>query len=201
MTGQTHDLAAFTALSYVAVTQPLNKMTLATALVALGANLIGGLTPDIDQPTAALWNRIPAGPVISRIFAPILGGHRFISHSLIGVAVFGIGTHYLFKIINTVLLVDMHVVWWAFMIGFVSHLVIDMLTREGTVDKITLRLTVLKDKDENTIYIPNSQVANVVRYKRETKQLRSMLPIISRTMRLCSVVILILLRLTDPDGL
>ncbi|MEN9327193.1 MAG: hypothetical protein RI947_1 [Candidatus Parcubacteria bacterium] len=131
MTGQTHDLAAFTALSYVALTQPLNKMTLATALVALGANLIGGLTPDIDQPTAALWNRIPAGPVISRIFAPILGGHRFISHSLIGVALFGIGTHYALKIVNTVLLVDMHVVWWAFMIGFVSHLVMDMFTREG----------------------------------------------------------------------
>ncbi len=40
---------------------------------------------------------------------------------------------------------------------------------EGTVDKITLRLTVLKDKDENTVYIPNSQVINVIRYKRETK--------------------------------
>ncbi|MEN9327194.1 MAG: hypothetical protein RI947_2 [Candidatus Parcubacteria bacterium] len=40
---------------------------------------------------------------------------------------------------------------------------------EGTVDKITLRLTVLKDKDENTVYIPNSQVMNVVRYKREAK--------------------------------
>ncbi len=30
-----------------------------------------------------------------------------------------------------VLLVDMDIVWWAFMIGFLSHLVMDTLTKEG----------------------------------------------------------------------
>lgn len=36
---------------------------------------------------------------------------------------------------------------------------------EGTVRKITLRLTVLKDKKENLIYIPNSGVTTVIKYK------------------------------------
>ncbi len=34
---------------------------------------------------------------------------------------------------------------------------------EGRVKKITLRQTVLKDKDENTIIIPNSQITSVVK--------------------------------------
>jgi inner membrane protein len=106
-------------------------MSLATALVALSANFIGGLAPDIDQPTADLWNRIPAGSIIGRILCPILGGHRFISHSLLGIAFFGIILHYALQLAHSVLLVDMNIVWWAFMIGFVSHLLMDTITREG----------------------------------------------------------------------
>ncbi len=131
MTGRTHDLAAFTALSYIIATQPMPKISLATALVALSANFIGGLAPDIDQPTADLWNRIPAGSIIGRILCPILGGHRFISHSLLGIAFFGVILHYALQLAHTVLLVDMNIVWWAFMIGFVSHLLMDTITREG----------------------------------------------------------------------
>ena len=131
MTGRTHDLAAFTALSYIITTQPIPKMSLATALVALSANFIGGLAPDIDQPTADLWNRIPAGSIIGRILCPILGGHRFLSHSLLGIGFFGIVLHYALQLAHNVLLVDMNMVWWAFMIGFVSHLLMDTITREG----------------------------------------------------------------------
>ncbi len=35
---------------------------------------------------------------------------------------------------------------------------------EGTVVRVTLRLTILKDKNNNQIYIPNSQIATVIRY-------------------------------------
>lgn len=35
---------------------------------------------------------------------------------------------------------------------------------EGIVDKITLRLTVLRDQDNNLIYIPNSQITTVKRF-------------------------------------
>lgn len=131
MTGRTHDLFAFTALSCILATQPIPKMSLATGLVALSACFIGGLAPDIDQPTADLWRRLPAGSVIGRVFTPFLGGHRWISHSLIGVALFAVVTKFLFGLLGKIMLVDMHIVWLAFMIGFVSHLIIDMITKEG----------------------------------------------------------------------
>jgi small-conductance mechanosensitive channel len=35
---------------------------------------------------------------------------------------------------------------------------------EGIVERVTLRLTVLKDKNGHLIYIPNSQITTVVRY-------------------------------------
>lgn len=131
MTGRTHDLAAFTALSYVVATQPLQEMSLATAIVAFSANMVGGLAPDIDQPTAALWHRIRGGSIMGKLVAPLLGGHRFISHSIVGIFLFGKIVEYLLNLTSSVLIVDAHVVWWAFMIGYVSHLVLDTFSRDG----------------------------------------------------------------------
>lgn len=131
MTGRTHDLAAFTALSYIIATQPLNKISLATAIIAFSVNMIGGLAPDIDQPTSALWRRIRAGSIIGRIITPFLGGHRLLSHSILGVILFGFVSKEVLKLSSGILLVDMDIVWWSFMIGFVSHLLIDMFTKEG----------------------------------------------------------------------
>jgi inner membrane protein len=131
MTGRTHDLAGFTALTFVMVTYPLSKMTLATALVAFSANMIGSLAPDIDQPTAALWHRMRAGSIIGKLVQPLLGGHRLISHSIIGIFLFGAFTNFLLGQMKSFLLVDMNIVWWAFMIGFLSHLLTDTFTREG----------------------------------------------------------------------
>jgi len=132
MTGRTHDLAAFTALSYTVATQQIpTDLTLATVIVAISANFIGGLAPDIDQSTATLWGRIRGGSVWGRIFAPLFGGHRFISHSLIGIALFGFGVKFLLEAMSGVLIVNMDVIWWSFMIGFVSHLLMDTITRDG----------------------------------------------------------------------
>lgn len=131
MTGRTHDLAAFAALSYVIATQTIPQMSLATGIVALSANLIGGLAPDIDQPTANLWYRLPAGNIVGRVVHPLLGGHRFISHSLVGIVLFGVVLKFFLDLISSIVLVDMNIVWWAFMIGYVSHLVIDTLTKDG----------------------------------------------------------------------
>lgn len=131
MTGRTHDLAAFTALTVVMVTVPLEKISLATALVAFSANMIGGLAPDLDQSTASIWRKVRAGGILGRLISPLFGGHRFISHSLIGVVMVGIVLQIILDLLGTVLLVDMNIVWWAFMIGFVSHIIMDLFTREG----------------------------------------------------------------------
>ncbi len=131
MVGRTHDLAAITAITYIIATSPIPKMSLATAVVALSATMIGGLTPDIDQPTAPLWRSLPAGSIIGRLVSPFLGGHRFLSHSLLGILLFSFLSEHLLAMISSVLLVNMHIVWECFMIGFISHLVMDTFTREG----------------------------------------------------------------------
>ena len=131
MTGRTHDLAAFTALNYVFVMSPLVNMSLATALTAFTMNMVGGLAPDIDQSTAALYKKIRGGSLLGKVVAPLIGGHRLLSHSIVGVILFGIGMDFLLGIVGNVLLVDMEIAWWAFMVGFVSHLVTDTFTRDG----------------------------------------------------------------------
>ncbi len=131
MTGRTHDLTAFTALNLVFVSIAVPQMTLATAVVALGANLIGGVAPDADQPTGALWDKFPASSVVGHLAHPFVGAHRHISHSLLGLAIVGFILNFLLTRIGTVLLVDMQIVWWSFMIGYFSHLVADSFTTEG----------------------------------------------------------------------
>ncbi len=118
MTARTHDLAAIT--------------TLGTALFALVANQLGGIAPDIDQPTAPFWRNLPVGGDFGRIIDNLLGGHRFISHSLLGVAGFGFLSWTLLKFIHPIIPhTSVTVVWWAFMIGVASHLIMDTFTKEG----------------------------------------------------------------------
>lgn len=131
MTGRTHDLAAFTALALFIATQPVPEMSVGTAVVAFGMNTMGGLFPDIDQPTAALWNRIRAGSLIGRVIAPLLGSHRMISHSLLGMVAVGWLLEKALAYVGTFLFVDMTIVWGAFMLGFISHLCMDLFTRDG----------------------------------------------------------------------
>lgn len=131
MTGRTHDLAAFTAVSFIVATQPISHMSLATAFVAFSANMIGGLTPDIDQPTGALWHKMTLGTIFGKFISPLFGGHRFISHSILGLILFGVLAKFFLMLISGVLIVDMNIVWWAFMIGVVSHLVTDTFTHDG----------------------------------------------------------------------
>ncbi|MDO8638914.1 MAG: hypothetical protein Q7R43_05030 [Candidatus Daviesbacteria bacterium] len=80
MIGRTHDLAAFTALNILLVTKPIPDMSLSTALVAVGACLMGGLAPDIDNSTSQFLQKFPTGTFIGRLLHPLVGGHRLISH-------------------------------------------------------------------------------------------------------------------------
>ncbi len=131
MTGRTHDLSAFTMLTLFVATQDVPVMRLATIFVALAANILGAITPDLDQPTAQFWRDLPTGSIIGRIVHPLLGGHRIISHSLLGMAAIGYLLKLLLARVGLVLLVDMNIVWGAFMLGYLSHLLVDTITKEG----------------------------------------------------------------------
>lgn len=133
MTGRTHDLAAITALGivFVFIGAPAHA-TVGTVLLAILANQIGGILPDIDQPTAPFWRNLPVGTFFGRIFDTLTGGHRFLTHSLLGVGLFALLAWLLLQFIHPIIPhVDSLLVWWAFVIGIISHLLMDTLTKEG----------------------------------------------------------------------
>lgn len=132
MTGRTHDLAAITSLGVISILAGPSTLTLSTVLIAIFSNLVGGIAPDIDQPTAPFWRNLPVGNIFGKLFSKMSGGHRFLTHSIIGV----VGIGYLAKLLLIFLSpimgsVDADIVWWAFMIGVASHLFMDMFTKEG----------------------------------------------------------------------
>ena len=112
--------------------EPLRTVTLATALVAVLANQIGGILPDIDQPTAPLWRNLPIGGLFGRVVDKSLGGHRFLTHSVLGVGLFSSLAYLLLKFLHPIMPhINGGLVWWAFLIGMISHLVMDTFTKEG----------------------------------------------------------------------
>lgn len=132
MTARTHDLAAITALGLVLIVEPIQTVTLSTVLVGLLANQIGGIVPDIDQPTAPFWKNLPVGRFIGRFIDKLIGGHRFLSHSLIGVVLFGFLANALLHLLHSIMPhVNIELVWYAFLVGLLSHLIMDTFTKEG----------------------------------------------------------------------
>lgn len=132
MKARTHDLAAITGLTLVVALLPTQPLSLATILVALLANQLGGIAPDIDQPTAPFWRNLPIGGFFGRFVARMMGGHRFITHSLLGVALVGFLINLLLGVLHPIMPnVQTEYVWWAFMIGMISHLFMDSFTKEG----------------------------------------------------------------------
>jgi len=166
MLARTHDLAAITGLAVVATLVYVPEMRMSTLIAALIANQIGGIAPDIDQPTAPFWRNLPIGHFFGRFVDRLLGGHRFLSHSILGVVAFGFLAKLLLEFVHPLFPhVDINVVWWAFMIGVLSHLVMDTFTKEGVPWLLpipvkfgipplrTLRLTTGK-KLENWVVLP-----------------------------------------------
>lgn len=133
MIARTHDLAAITGLvAVVIIISPLPPLSLATIISALFANQLGGVAPDIDQPTAPLWRNLPIGGLFGKFFGKMLGGHRFLTHSLLGAALLAFLMHWFLVVLQPIIPnVQIDFVWWAFVIGMASHLVMDSFTKEG----------------------------------------------------------------------
>ncbi len=133
MTGRTHDLAAISALLAIFIYEPLIEISLSTLFLALLFNQIGGILPDIDQPTAPFWRNLPVGKLIGKIIdKSLLGGHRFLTHSLLGAVIFG-GLFYfgLLFLKSAILSINVGIIWISFMVGVLSHLLLDSFTKEG----------------------------------------------------------------------
>jgi inner membrane protein len=131
MTARTHDLFGFASLLTAAALFPQSSMTLPTLMTSVVGNVVGALIPDMDQASNRLWDLLPGGNWVGKVFRHLFIGHRTISHSILGaVLLFKLLDFGLPKIFNPTT-VDVHVLLVSIMIGFVSHLVADSLTKEG----------------------------------------------------------------------
>jgi membrane-bound metal-dependent hydrolase YbcI (DUF457 family) len=92
------------------------------ATVYLLFALLGGLAPDLDKPTG-LWNRLLANVV--------LGGHRHLSHSLVGAAVAAAIVGLGLSATAPLFAFPVGLLWLGFVAGYLSHLAADSLTHEG----------------------------------------------------------------------
>jgi inner membrane protein len=131
MTARTHDLIAFGALLTVSVYYPPAKLNVSTLVAVLIGNTVGALIPDMDQATNRLWDLLPAGNLVGKILRKLMLSHRTISHSILGCAIlFWLVSTFLPKILNPTY-IDINLVTASLMIGFVSHLLADALTKDG----------------------------------------------------------------------
>jgi len=131
MTAVTHQLTALTVASWFLIVYPHVAGPI-LALISIVAVMVGALTPDMDQPAANLGNRLLGTHIVGKIFNQFSGGHRHFTHSILGVFVIGYGLRLLSdRLLAPGLAVDAQLVWEAFMIGYISHIVADTMTDRG----------------------------------------------------------------------
>lgn len=131
MTARTHDAFAFTSLVTVAAIYPPSEINLYTFFACIIGNIVGALIPDMDDQGNRLWDLMPAGNMFGKIFRRIFYKHRTISHSLLGMfIVYKFFEWLLPKILNPEF-IDPTLLLYSIMIGFISHLVADGLTKDG----------------------------------------------------------------------
>ncbi|HEY1074634.1 MAG TPA: metal-dependent hydrolase [Patescibacteria group bacterium] len=131
MTDKTHQMIGLTAATAIFLTTNPTPVTVSIAASVIIGSFIGSLAPDIDQPTASLWRNIPLGGVWGRIVAECLGGHRNLSHSILGTFLFALLMNWLVQFIPPGWGLDSHLVFSSFLIGFIAHLVADSVTVMG----------------------------------------------------------------------
>ena len=131
MTARTHDLFAFASLLTVIVVFPPAAVTLPTLMTSVVGNVVGALAPDMDQASNRLWDLLPGGNWVGKVFRNLFIGHRTISHSLLGAFLFYKLLEFGLPRIFNPTTVDVSILMASMMIGFISHLVADGLTKEG----------------------------------------------------------------------
>lgn len=131
MTGRTHDAVAFASLVTIAAINPPGQINIATATACIVGNIIGATLPDIDQSTNRLWDLLPGRDFVGKLMRPFFLGHRNLTHSLLGLfLIYKILEFVLPRILNPTY-VQSDIVFAAMMIGYISHLFGDAITKEG----------------------------------------------------------------------
>lgn len=132
MTQKTHQLIGITAASatYLFMT-PNAPVTIPVIATVVFAASLGSLAPDIDQPTSSFWDHIPLGNFFGQITSRALGGHRNLSHSILGTGLFFVLIYWLCTLMPNTWPVNVILIQQCFLIGFIAHLAADSVTMRG----------------------------------------------------------------------
>lgn len=132
MTDKTHQIIGFTVATATVLTlEPSVHFTWPIlGSLAIGS-LVGSFAPDIDQPTGQLWDDIPLGGIFGRLTSYTLGGHRNLSHSILGLALFYLLVSWLIDYVPAVDWLSPHYLFIGAIIGFMAHLAADSITVMG----------------------------------------------------------------------
>lgn len=131
MTGRTHDIIAFASILTVASIYPPQSLNVLTATACLVSGVIGALSPDMDQATNRLWDLLPAGNLVGKILRHLMLGHRTISHSILGLFIYYKFLEFIVPKILNPAYINGELVFYCLMIGAISHIAADSLTKEG----------------------------------------------------------------------
>lgn len=142
MTGKTHNVISFATLLTFAVYQPPTALNFLTLFCAVVGNIVGTLSPDLDQASNRLWDLFPGGDFFGRLFKPIFMGHRALSHSLLGMYLYYELIKWVLPKFLNPLYVNVDLVVASIMIGFVAHLAADGITEEGLPLLFPLKLKI-----------------------------------------------------------
>lgn len=131
MTDKTHQMIGLTAASAVFLLNDPQPVTLSIAASVVVGSFLGSLAPDIDQPTASLWRNIPLGGIWGRIVSECLGGHRNLSHSILGVFLFGLLMDWVIRFLPAGWGLAPDLLYISALIAFIAHLAADSITVMG----------------------------------------------------------------------
>lgn len=131
MTARTHDVVAFASLLTLAAYSPPSSLNVTTAFACVIGNVIGALIPDMDQASNRLWDLFPAGDHVGKIFRRIFFKHRTLSHSILGAVLIYKGLEWLLPRLLNAEYVNVGAIFASIMIGYVSHLLADAVTKDG----------------------------------------------------------------------
>lgn len=131
MTSRTHDLFAFASLVTFASYYPPKSLNFTTGTASVIANVIGALLPDLDQASNRLWDLLPAGNFIGSLLRRLFLSHRTISHSFLGIFLVHRLLLFLLPKIFNPQFIDLKIIYFSVIIGFISHVLLDFFTEEG----------------------------------------------------------------------
>lgn len=131
MVGKTHDIIGFATLVIGAAIFPPEQLNAYTFSACIIGNVVGSLLPDLDDAGNRLWDLLPAGNFVAKFARKIFFRHRTLTHSILGGFLLYKGLWWLLPRILNPSYVDVHLVFISIAIGYVAHLLADMLTKDG----------------------------------------------------------------------